>query len=239
MNVVFSLNDTLIETQRKLDEINEVIAKTINTIITELVPVQEIKIFGNELYHSLSQINGKTHKTFLKAWLETLSNYSSKTNTPITSDDELRVYSVANKLAEEPIALAAGAVELLEELTTKHYRLYMLATGEQGEQKKRLSDAGIIGYFTQIHVVKGKDGCIMKEYAKLDKENLWVMVGASLERDVMPSLKAGMNVIHVQGYVPKKDIFGLGRRYHRVKSLADVSATLDEINYRSLYTEEI
>ena len=106
--------------------------------------------------------------------------------------------------------LIEGALEVLEYLKPK-YKLFVLTNGFKNIQANKLNNSGINTYFSQVFDsesigVKKPDPIIFKYALKNtnSKAKDSLMVGDSLEADIMGALSVGMKAIHYANFREKK-----------------------------------
>jgi len=96
------------------------------------------------------------------------------------------------------------AVEVLEYLTDKGYQLHLITNGFEFTQHSKLKNSGIDKYFREVITSEGSNSLKPKkeifEYA-FSKTNASpytsIMIGDSLEVDIMGALNAGMDQVFV------------------------------------------
>ena len=112
-------------------------------------------------------------------------------------------------------------IETLEYLSSK-YELIVLSNWFTYTQKKRLENAGILKYFTKV---SGGDERELKPSLKafdiVDKKSECVMIGDSLNNDILPALKLGMQAILITKKNVKKDL-----RYRQIRKIEDLKEML-------------
>ena len=112
-------------------------------------------------------------------------------------------------------------IDTLEYLSSK-YELLVLSNWFTYTQKKRLENAGILKYFSRV---SGGDERELKPSIKafdiVDKKEECVMIGDSLNKDILPALEAGMQAIHLTKNNTRKDL-----RYRQIRKLEDLKEML-------------
>ena len=112
-------------------------------------------------------------------------------------------------------------IETLEYLSSK-YELIVLSNWFTYTQKKRLENAGILKYFTKV---SGGDERELKPSLKafdiVDKKKECVMIGDSLNNDILPALKLGMQAILITKKNVKRDL-----RYRQIRKIEDLKEML-------------
>ena len=114
-----------------------------------------------------------------------------------------------------------GEIETLEYLSSK-YELLILTNWITYTQKKRLENAGILKYFT---TVSGGDERKLKPNLEafdiVDNKEECVMIGDSINKDILPAIKVGMQAI----LITKKDIEE-NKDYKQIRKLEDLKEML-------------
>lgn len=95
-------------------------------------------------------------------------------------------------------------VEILEYLTNKNYRLHLITNGFETVQHNKLKNSGIDKFFIEVITSEGSNSLKPKkeifEYA-LKKAKAAacesIMLGDSLEVDILGGINAGMDQVHV------------------------------------------
>ena len=112
-------------------------------------------------------------------------------------------------------------IETLEYLSSK-YELVVLSNWFTYTQKKRLENAGILKYFSKV---SGGDERELKPSLKafdiVDNKKECVMIGDSINNDILPALKLGMQAILITKKNVKKDI-----RYRQIRKIEDLKEML-------------
>ena len=112
-------------------------------------------------------------------------------------------------------------IDTLEYLSNK-YELIVLSNWFTYTQKKRLENAGILKYFTKV---SGGDERELKPSLKafdiVDKKKECVMIGDSINNDILPALELGMQAILITKKNVKKDL-----RYRQIRKIEDLKEML-------------
>ena len=112
-------------------------------------------------------------------------------------------------------------IETLEYLSSK-YELLILSNWIGKTQRKRLDNAGILKYFSKV---SGGDERKLKPSLEafdiVDNKEECVMIGDSLNKDILPALKVGMQAI----LITKKDIEN-NKQYKQIRKLEDLKEML-------------
>jgi len=112
-------------------------------------------------------------------------------------------------------------IETLEYLSSK-YELVVLSNWFTYTQKKRLENAGILKYFSKV---SGGDERELKPSLKafdiVDNKKECIMIGDSINNDILPALKLGMQAILITKKNVKKDL-----RYRQIRKIEDLKEML-------------
>jgi putative hydrolase of the HAD superfamily len=97
-----------------------------------------------------------------------------------------------------PIEVISGVEETLTYLAPRHH-LILLTKGEEEEQKFKIENSGLAGYFSSILITPEKDLSTyhtLVQEMQLDPSNTW-MIGNSPRSDINPALAAGLNAVFI------------------------------------------
>jgi putative hydrolase of the HAD superfamily len=128
--------------------------------------------------------------------------------------DELLARDLGNRFLESlPTrnSLFPYALEILEYLTKKGYRLHLITNGFEKTQHSKLKNAGLAPYFQEVITSEGSNSlkphkeifeyAIAKTGAKKEES---IMIGDSIDVDILGALNAGIDQVYVN-HVSKKD----------------------------------
>jgi len=133
--------------------------------------------------------------------------------------------------------LVDGAIDLLEYLKNKNYRLFIITNGFSEVQHNKLKSSKLLPYFSKIFIseeIKApKPAPEIFEYAIKSanaRKSTSLMIGDDLEVDVLGALRAGIDAIHFRGAeVPPVEINKNNRlilSYLEIIELQDLKAVL-------------
>lgn len=112
-------------------------------------------------------------------------------------------------------------IDTLEYLSSK-YELIVLSNWFTYTQKKRLENAGILKYFSKV---SGGDERELKPSLKafdiVDNKKECVMIGDSINNDILPAIELGMQAILMTKKNAKKDL-----RYRQIRKIEDLKEML-------------
>jgi putative hydrolase of the HAD superfamily len=135
------------------------------------------------------------------------------------------VLKAGRAMLRHPIAPMAGARETLEALAASH-TLILITKGDLIDQERKLAASGLREFFTAVEIVSHKDAAtyerVFTRYGSGAGHAM--MVGNSLQSDVVPALKAGAWGVHVPSTfnweLDHDDEPVAEPRYRRIETLA-------------------
>ena len=120
------------------------------------------------------------------------------------SNDEIgtkqiaQIISWGDELIDTPIDLLPDVEETLSELSNNH-RLLLITKGDVIHQRAKVENSGLSDFFWNIEVVGEKDAAVyemlLNRYGI--SPEMFVMIGNSVNSDVLPVLNIGARAIHV------------------------------------------
>jgi len=109
-----------------------------------------------------------------------------------------QIVSWGDELIEAPVDLLPGVEETLSELSNNH-RLLLITKGDVIHQRAKVENSGLSDFFWNIEVVGEKDAAVyemlLNRYGI--SPEMFVMIGNSVNSDVLPVLNIGARAIHV------------------------------------------
>ena len=109
-----------------------------------------------------------------------------------------QIVSWGDELIEAPVDLLPGVEETLSELSNNH-RLLLITKGDVIHQRAKVENSGLSDFFWNIEVVGEKDATVyemlLNRYGI--SPEMFVMIGNSVNSDVLPVLNIGARAIHV------------------------------------------
>ena len=181
--IIFDLDNTLIDWKDEFIFALENVLKDLNLNFSK----EKIEEINNAIDESENHYEKLTKKDFLE-----FVNRMCKVALPMEFVDKLIEAQKECSYQDEDVS------DTLEYLSKK-YKIYLITNWFTATQEGRLAKAGILKYFTKVY---GADinyykpspkafGVILKMYDAQD----CVYVGDSLEKDILPAIDVGMNVI--------------------------------------------
>ena len=119
-------------------------------------------------------------------------------NNEIETKQISQIVSWGDELIEAPVDLLPGVEETLSELSNNH-RLLLITKGDVIHQRAKVENSGLSDFFWNIEVVGEKDATVyemlLNRYGI--SPEMFVMIGNSVNSDVLPVLNIGARAIHV------------------------------------------
>jgi len=182
-----------------------------------------------EVLNEIELVNAKIHGYGSKNFGRNLQQaYRQLAERAISDEDLHHVFSLAERILEQPVEVIEGVEETLGYLIQRH-DLTLFTKGSPDEQLMKVDRSGLGGYFAHKAVVKEKDA---EAYSRLvgerglTRESTW-MICNSPKSDINPALAAGLNAVlvpHAHTWVLEhQDLRESGdRRFLRVERFADL-----------------
>ena len=120
------------------------------------------------------------------------------TKLPASAEQQERLRSFAQSIAQQEIELLPGVIEHLPGLASLH-RLILMTKGSEAEQADKLARSGVAGHFIGVEIVAEKDAAAYREVLhrhRLQPHSTW-MIGNSPKSDINPALAAGLNAVFI------------------------------------------
>jgi len=152
-----------------------------------------------EVLNEIELVNAKIHGYGSRNFGRNLQQAYRHLAERAISDDDLRhVFSLAERILEQPMEVIEGVEETLAYLCERH-ELTLFTKGNPNEQLMKVDRSGLVRYFAHKAVVKEKDATayttLVSERA-LARDSTW-MIGNSPKSDINPALDAGLHAVLV------------------------------------------
>jgi putative hydrolase of the HAD superfamily len=152
-----------------------------------------------EVLNEIELVNAKIHGYGSKNFGRNLQQaYHRLAERDILAGELDFVFSLAERILEQPLELMEGVEETLAYLAERH-DLTIFTKGHPEEQRMKIDRSGLARYFRHTAIVKEKDAeayaSIVAERQML-KDCTW-MIGNSPKSDINPALEAGLNAVLV------------------------------------------
>lgn len=119
-------------------------------------------------------------------------------NGEIGTKEITQIISWGDELINAPVDLLPDVAETLSELSNDHY-LLLITKGDVLHQRAKVENSGLSEFFWTIEVVGEKDAAIyemlLNRYGI--SPEMFVMIGNSVNSDILPVLNIGAKAIHV------------------------------------------
>ncbi len=138
-------------------------------------------------------------KGFILCMIETASRISAG-QLPLKTVN--KIIAIGQDLLKMPIELLDGVEDTLVQLTA-HYKLIVATKGDLLDQERKLRNSGPQKFFHHVEIMSNKKN---EDYVKLLRkiecrpEN-FMMIGNSINSDILPVLEMGSQAIHVPYHV--------------------------------------
>ena len=189
-----------------------------------LTPAQ-VRDVLNEIELVNAKIHGYGSKNFGRNLQEAYRHLAERA---LSEDDLSHVFSLAERILEQPMVVIEGVEETLGYLSDRH-ELTLFTKGHPEEQLLKVDRSGLGQYFAHKAVVKEKDQAAyssLVEERGLARESTW-MIGNSPKSDINPALDAGLHAVlvpHPHTWVlEQQDLRDAGhQQFLTVKRFADL-----------------
>jgi putative hydrolase of the HAD superfamily len=185
----------LLDADDTLWENNIYFEQAIHAFITFL---NHSRLSGEEVRVVLDEVErliGYGSANFTKSLVETYRRLGEK---DLQEEDVERVRRFGEQIRSQPLQLLEGVRETLAYLSPRH-DLMLLTKGDIDEQKLKVEQSGIEGFFRQVVIVLEKDIVTYQRVISevgVDPHHTW-MVGNSPRSDINPALAAGLNAVYI------------------------------------------
>jgi len=187
--------------------------------------VDHAELTGSQIREVLNEIelvNAKIHGYGSKNFgLNLQQAYQRLVQREIRPDDLDHVFSLAERILEEPVEIIAGVEETRHDLT-------LFTKGHAEEQRLKVDRSGLGRYFNHTAIVKEKDAAAYTRLVtdrSLDRETTW-MIGNSPKSDINPALEAGLGAVlvpHAHTWVLEhQDLRVDGGRFKEVATFSEL-----------------
>jgi len=152
-----------------------------------------------DVLNEIELVNAKIHGYGSKNFGRNLQQAYQHLAERAISDDDLRhVFSLAERILEQPMEVIEGVEETLGYLSERH-DLTLFTKGNPDEQLLKVDRSGLGRYFAHKAVVREKDAAAysrLVEERGLTRDSTW-MIGNSPKSDINPALDAGLHAVLV------------------------------------------
>ncbi|MDF2925253.1 MAG: Haloacid dehalogenase-like hydrolase [Paenibacillaceae bacterium] len=198
-NLIFNLDDTLIECNKYFNQVNERFAAAMGEWFPGVAP-DKVKAKQVELDVAAIGNNGLTvdhlSQSFTGAYrffCAAVGKMPEKAHIGLLTELGYSVFTI-------PVEPLPHMYETLERLKEAGHELYLHTGGEEGNQRRKVAQLELAAYFgNRVFISRHKDvkalEKIMREM-RFDPSVTW-MIGNSLRTDILPGLEQGIHVIYI------------------------------------------
>ncbi|WP_343556045.1 HAD family hydrolase [Sphingobacterium sp.] len=138
-------------------------------------------------------------KGFILCMIETASRISAG-QLPLKTVN--KIIEIGQDLIRMPIELLDGVEDTLVQLSA-HYKLIVATKGDLLDQERKLRNSGLQKFFHHVEIMSNKKN---EDYVKLLRKiecqtESFIMIGNSINSDILPVLEMGSQAIHVPYHV--------------------------------------
>lgn len=164
-------------------------------IVNPYLPATEAnsELFKTEIQNL--EMYGFGAKGFMLSMIETAIRISQH---KITSDDIGRILEMGKNLLNQPVILLTNVEMVLQKLQPD-YKLILATKGDLLDQERKLVKSGLANYFHHIEIMSDKKEINYRKlisHLEIEPKN-FVMVGNSVNSDILPVINLGAKAIHV------------------------------------------
>lgn len=178
------------------------------------------------------EVFGYGVKGFILSMIETAIEI---TEGKITGQDIHKLIGIGKAMIGAPIALLDGVEGALEQLA-RDYTLMVVTKGDLLDQEAKVARSGIGRYFEHVEVLSRKTPdsymTLLRKYSI--EPARFLMVGNSLNSDVLPVLQIGGQAVHIEYHETWEherphDDSHRGMTYHVIDRMGDLPRLLDRL----------
>lgn len=227
---IFDLDDTIIQTQIRYEEIKQAAADFIKSVLHTPLSDEDIKNRFTVIDIDNIKEHGFSKERFPLSWKETYESIAREQNENANHAEE--VYELAFGIHRQKFDLYPEALESLQSLKKDGVKLSLLTLGEKSIQRKKIDDLNLSDYFHDIYIVEREKFEILNGMGNKEKTS---MVGNSLRSDIEPALEAGLHAFHINqsswshDHVEIKENYG---RLHQLNKIGEVIPYLETLKKR-------
>ena len=143
----------------------------------------------------VERLMGYGSANYSRSLVETFKRLAER---DVSDADIEQVRQFGERIRAHPMQLLDGVTETLAYLAPRH-ALFLLTKGDAEEQKLKVEQSGIEGFFQQVMIVPEKDTATYRRLSGelgVDRTRTW-MVGNSPRSDINPALAAGLNAVFI------------------------------------------
>lgn len=198
-NIIFNLDDTLIECNKYFNQVNEQFAARMRGWF-EGISADAVKT--KQMEYDLVSVdkNGLTVDHLPQSFIGTYLFFCKETGKTPEDAHKEELTKLGYSVFTIPVEPMPFMYETLEQLKEDGHELYLHTGGEEENQRRKIAQMRLAVYFdNRVFISKHKDEKALEKIMtemRFDPAKTW-MVGNSLRTDILPGLKQGINVIHI------------------------------------------
>jgi putative hydrolase of the HAD superfamily len=198
-NIIFNLDDTLIECNKYFHLVNEQYAALMKEWFPG-IPSDTVKAKQVEYDLAVVDKNGLTVDHVPQSFMSAYGYFCKETGRNPREEEVNRLEKLGYSVFTMPVEPLPHMYETLEELKKAGHELYLHTGGEEKNQWRKISQLQLAAYFdNRVFISKHKDvEALAKIMDKMDFDpTITWMVGNSLRTDIIPGLEQGIHVIYI------------------------------------------
>lgn len=190
--LIFDADDTLWEN-------NVVFERVIDDFLDWMTPPGLDRAGVRAVLDGIEAANAVTLGYGSKVFLHSLGECVARLRGRAATDEEAaRISGWAAAFDRDHVELIPGVAETLAELARRH-DLLLLTKGDTEEQRRKVANSALAGYFRGVHIVAEKNTATYEELTRaydLEPSSAW-MIGNSPKSDILPARSAGLNAVFI------------------------------------------
>jgi putative hydrolase of the HAD superfamily len=199
--ILFDLDDTLIHCNKYFDAVLDQFADLLSVWFAAYRLTEETaKKKQLEIDIAGVNVHGFTNDHFPVSLVKTYHYFSDLYGRTSSRHEEEELLALGKSVYNLQVEPYPGMVETLDRLQADGHHLYLYTGGVTAHQHKKIKSVKLETYFgDRIFVRQHKTAEALEEIVRelgLNRSESW-MIGNSIRTDVMPALKAGLNVIYI------------------------------------------
>ncbi|MFJ6774472.1 HAD family hydrolase [Kitasatospora sp. NPDC091257] len=190
--LIFDADDTLWENNVLFER---VIDGFLDWVTTTPAEQERTRALLNRIEAANSATLGYGATVFRQSLADCLEQLNSRTP---TAAEQARIDDLLTPLTSRDVELIPGVADTLAALADRHH-LLLLTKGDQGEQRRKVTESTIDHHFRGIHIVAEKSVDTYRQLTAdlgLDPGRTW-MIGNSPKSDIAPARRAGLRTVFI------------------------------------------
>lgn len=198
-NIIFNLDDTLIECNKYFHLVNEQYAAQMKEWFPG-IPMDTVRAKQVEYDLAVVDKNGLSVDHVPQSFMSAYRYFCKETGRTPREEELKRLEELGYSVFTMPVEALPHMYETLEKLKQEGHELYLHTGGEEKNQWRKITQLQLAAYFdNRVFISMYKDvNALAKIMDKMDfnPADTW-MVGNSPRTDVLPGLEQGINVIYI------------------------------------------